>query len=729
MALPKEKAPGPDGFTGIFYQVCWNTIKEDIMAALQQLYQRNSQNLEYLNSAHVILLPKKEISSTVTDYRPISLMHSFAKLFSKLLANRLAARMDDLVGVNQSAFIKKRCIHENFMYVQGVVKELHRKKEKALFVKLDISKAFDTVGWPYLIQLLQKFGFGPRWRAWVSMLFCTASSSFLVNGSAGSPIQHRRGVRQGDPLSPLLFILAMEPLSKMLQLAQQRQILEHMPESKVKFRTSIYADDAAVFIRPTPSDITVLTATLDVFARATGLRTNMEKTEFFPLNCNESDILALQSSHELQISSFPCIYLGLPLSHRRLGRSAAQQVVNKVANRLPGWKRDLLNYTGRETLVKSVLSAVPTYFLTALNLPKWAMDKIDRYRRGFLWKGHDIREARGGRCLVNWKLVCRPKKYGGLGIKDLDRFGRSLRMRWYWNMWSTLEKPWKSVIKLTDKADRSLFFASTLFTVGNGKRTPFWEGNWLMGKAPRNLAPNLYKMARFKHRTVDKELCNYAWIRNLKGLPSQDHIDELNILLQALLNVQLNNEDDKIHWKWTAHGEYTAKSAYEAQFVGAVTMKWPMIIWKAHAEPKCKFFAWLILHNKANTAEILAIKNWPHNDYCMLCTCMFETTDHLFRDCVFTEALWDRICTVLHLPQLAGTRAQSKDLQQWVHSLVTGASKQDKRRFMGILLYLWWEIWKERNRRIFNQVEESYLKVSDRVLSDIRCFKLAIEVP
>jgi hypothetical protein len=117
------------------------------------------------------------------------------------------------------AFIKKRCIHDNFMYVHEVIKGLHKKKILALFIKLDISKAFDTVRWPYLLQVMEYLGFGLRWRNWISSLWCTVSSSFLLNGELGRYILHCSGVRQEDPLSPMTFLLAMEPLHRLFKKA------------------------------------------------------------------------------------------------------------------------------------------------------------------------------------------------------------------------------------------------------------------------------------------------------------------------------------------------------------------------------------------------------------------------------------------------------------------------------------------------------------------------------
>jgi hypothetical protein len=237
-------------FTANFFKSCWEIISGDLVTALDTFHDLCCLNFDLLNTANIVLLPKKEGAEKIGDYRPVSLIHSVAKLLAKVLALRLAPAMQQIISKSKSAFIWGRSIHNNFLYVHNMARRFHRNKTPMLPVKLDISKAFDSIRWDYILSLLQHMGFLTRWRNWLAVIFSTASSQILLNGIPGPPIPHGRGLRQGDPLSPLLFILAIDPLQRLLSLATEAGILTRVARDRARLRVSLYADDVVIFLQP-----------------------------------------------------------------------------------------------------------------------------------------------------------------------------------------------------------------------------------------------------------------------------------------------------------------------------------------------------------------------------------------------------------------------------------------------------------------------------------------------
>lgn len=255
------------------------------MTAISAVWSRKMNNFEVLNSAYITLLPKKDDATNVKAYRPISLVYSFAKLITKLMANRLAGRLDQMITPNQSAFIKGRFILDNVLLFQHTTKYLHQQKQPRILLKLDITKAFDSISWPFLLKVMQRVGLGPVWCDIISGLLASSSTHILLNGSPGERIAHRRGLRQGDPLSPMLFILIMDVLCHLVNKASEEELLQPLARRALQHRISLYADDVVIFLRPTASDINITLDILQLFGEASGLKTNVQKSSVHPIQC------------------------------------------------------------------------------------------------------------------------------------------------------------------------------------------------------------------------------------------------------------------------------------------------------------------------------------------------------------------------------------------------------------------------------------------------------------
>lgn len=697
-ALPADRAPGPDGFNGAFYKSSWATIKTDILDAINAVLFGDCRSFGKLNGALIVLPPKTTEATEPAHFRPITMIHSFAKLLSKILAIRLAPVMNDLISPNQNAFIRGRSIHDNFKFVQRAAVMLRNKKIPKLLLKLDIAKAFDTLHWPFLLDVLQAMGFGNTWRRWISTLLSSATSSILVNGQPGRQIAHRRGVRQGDSLSPLLFIIAMETFSRLITTVRQQGVLRSLRRDGISFQCSIYADDVILFLHPERAEADAIMGILNIFAEATGLRTNMAKCSITNIFGSEDVIEQLQQVFGCQITPFPIRYLGLPLSTTRVPRDQIKRTVDAVARRLPASHGPLMATSGRLIWIKSVLTAIPIYGIIADGLPPWARTEINTICRRFLWAGKD-QDARG-KCMVAWQTCIRPTELGGLGIPDLKLVATAFEAKWLWLQKADTERACASLpLKLSDEA-RAFFRASTYTIIGDGRSTLFGTDSWINGVAVRSFAPTLLQFVPqrvINRMTVADGLTDSYWIRTITGGISTPATLEYLQLWHALEDLQLTEAPDRLVWRWEASGTFSAKSAYLALHLGSHPIPGCIKVWDVWAPLKIKLFLWLAIRRRQWTADRRRRHGLTSHDDCFLCDQMPETIDHIVVDCSFSRVIWTSAAAALGTNlqlQPAGTILDWWDV--W-RSLWPGYEKGADSLFTLIA----WELWKERNARCF----------------------------
>ena len=197
---------------------------------------------------------------------------------------------------------------------------------------------------------------------------------------------------------------------------------------EIEFNPLTLGSDVVMFLRPEAGDIAVTLDTLNLFGEATGLKTNLQKSNVLPIRCGDVELAAVQNLLPCALTDFPCRYLGLPLALKKLTKAQIQPTIDRIADQLPAWKADLMTKVGRMVQVQFVLTGMLVYLIMAIDFPPWAIKAVDKIRRGFLWRGR--RDAKGGHCLIAWGKVCIPKELGGLGISDLKSLGWALRMRW-----------------------------------------------------------------------------------------------------------------------------------------------------------------------------------------------------------------------------------------------------------------------------------------------------------
>jgi hypothetical protein len=411
--MPSNKSPGPDGFTNEFYKFYLQDLKPDLLA-LFRAWHDQTVNLSGVNLAYIALLPKREDPQEIKDYRPISLQHSIPKLIAKVMANRLQPKINTLVDSMQTGFIKDLSIVENFAAAIEMIQSGNKMKKPIIVLKLDFQKAFDTIHWEAIFHTMSARGFPPKWIGWVRELLKTSQAQMIINGHCGSKFKIQRGVRQGDPLSPYIFILVADILQQMFRKAYESGFLRHPIQQGSPYPALQCAVDTLLNIQGSAQQALLAKQLLCAFSEFTGLQINYQKSTFVPMHMSEMESNVAAS---VMGCTLPCTYLGLPLSANKISKQLLQPVINKIQKRLSGWMPRLMSSGGRIQMINSVLSAIPNFFMACIEWDQGSIEAVDKLRRAFLWKNKE--KILGGQCLVSWSIVTMPKKQGGLGIRDL----------------------------------------------------------------------------------------------------------------------------------------------------------------------------------------------------------------------------------------------------------------------------------------------------------------------
>jgi len=289
--MDADKAPGPDGFTVHFYKVCWHIIKVDLYKMISR-FMRKAKVGGGTNSTYLALIPKEINPETFARFRPISLCNASYKIVAKLIANRIKPFLKKLISASQGGFVEGRNIIDNVIQVQEIIHSSKQRNEKGMLVKLDMANTFDRVDCSFLCKVLMAFGFSHQFVNLIKACIGNPWITQLVNGRPTNFFQTQRGISQGCPLSPSLYILMVESLSRKLAEEKLRgTILGLKPFHGAEGQNHVlFADDTILLGGATTRIARSINATLNKYCRVSGALINENKTEVYSSNIEQREL-------------------------------------------------------------------------------------------------------------------------------------------------------------------------------------------------------------------------------------------------------------------------------------------------------------------------------------------------------------------------------------------------------------------------------------------------------
>ncbi|GJT70924.1 putative reverse transcriptase domain-containing protein, partial [Tanacetum coccineum] len=413
-----NKVPGPDSFTFEFFKKFWYLIESDVFNAVAHFFQ-SGQFPTGCNLFFITLILKVVDAKLVNDFRPISPIGCIYKIIGKILANRFLFVIGDLVSIEQSAFIKGRQILDGPFILNEMISWCKRHKHKAMMLKIDFQKAYDSVRWDFLDYILTRFKFRSKWRAWIQGCFSSCIGSILVNGAPTREFKFQRGLRQGDPLVPFLFLLVMESLHISFSRIIDRGLFSPINighDNPVTLSHLFYADDAIFISKWSTLNVVAITGLLRYFHMASRLKVNFHKSSLIGVSINPNDVGSMANVVGCKASKLPFTYLSVNVGDNMTRAKAWSGVCSKL----------LL------VVINCLEAARNKFFIGAEN------DK-----NKMTW--------------IAWKKIFSSKAYGGLGVSSIRAFNYALLFKWIWRFKNDPHALWVRVVKAIYGEDGLLF--------------------------------------------------------------------------------------------------------------------------------------------------------------------------------------------------------------------------------------------------------------------------------
>ncbi|CAA7058378.1 unnamed protein product [Microthlaspi erraticum] len=658
-SLPKNKAPGPDGFTMEFFTSSWDLVGPDLLAAVREFFT-GSFMLRQVNTTVISLIPKIAGAETLQNFRPISLCNTVYKVISRILSLRLKRLIPEVVQRNQVGFVQGRLLCENVLLASELVRDFNKDGVISRgCLQIDISKAYDNVDWRFIITILEALELPEVFIKWIFLCIFTPYYYISVNGELAGFFKGMKGLRQGDPISSSLFVLSMDILSKLLDKAVLNGSFRPHPLCFDPLITHLsFADDVLIFFDGSEDSLRGILHVLKDFEGTSGLALSLRKSCLFLVGNKPVLTQQLASLFGLVHGSLPVRYLVLPLMPHKLRPQDYQPLIDKVRSRICSWTARQLSFAGRLQLIQSVIYSTINFWSAAFPLPKRCFSLLEKMCNAFLWNGAPD-SARGAR--VSWESVCSPKSSGGLGLRRLEDMNQVFGLKLIWmifasngSLWVAWVQKyvlrgrlfwcpslhvtgswiWKHLLNLRDVARSHLFIK-----VNSGNTALFWHDNWSdLGPLIDITGVNGLRVTGIQRMaTVSEACCGSTW--SISG-GRHPILRLLRDCLPPSVPASLNSNKDVFLWRNSpldSPGEFSSSKTWDFLHPAGPSVTWTKSVWFKQRIPKHAFIMWIVMRDRLLTRDRL--KSWGLSvpDSCLLCDSHPETKVHLLGDCVYSK--------------------------------------------------------------------------------------------
>ena len=462
-SMKNGRSPGTDGLTSEFYKLFYIDIKHILLSSINYELQTGKLSIEKRRGI-LTLIPKKDKNRLfLKNWRPLTLLNTDYKIIATILASRIKGSLPIIISDDQTGYIKGRFIGTNIRLIEDIIVFTNMNKVTGILLTIDFEKAFDSLRWPFILKALEAFGFGEKIQGYVKTMYNDISTTVVNNGFTSSWFSPEKGVRQGCPLSPYLFIIAVEILA--CKIRQSKDILG-IKVGNSEIKVSQLADDTSCFIKDERS-LSYLLKAFKLYYKTSGLGINVDKTSarclggFVP---SRHDLLELKWTQEA-IETLGVIVTGNEDDHLELN---FRPKIIKMKHLLNSWKCRKLSLKGKITVVNSLALSKLLYLCSIVHVPDKVYSEVKAIITDFIWDG--------GVAKIAYDTLTKGIEHGGLKLIDLKTKVKSLCASWVKRSTDTSFGRWKEIPRHFYKTkDLNFYFSCNHAPLKNVLPVKFYE--------------------------------------------------------------------------------------------------------------------------------------------------------------------------------------------------------------------------------------------------------------